>query len=219
MESWKKNVPLLNSGFCDDIILNINELRKTRTVYPAESDVFAALKLVRFNEVKAVIIGQDPYHGPGQAHGLSFSVPKGVKPPPSLKNIFKEISTDVYPEQDYSADDFSTDLSHWAKQGVLLLNASLTVEEKKPGSHKNSGWLKITDQIIDELSKKRNNLIFLLWGAYAQSKTNLIDETRHLVLEAPHPSPLSSYRGFFGCRHFSKTNQYLLQNGKSEINW
>ena len=219
MKSWKKNIPILNSGFCDDLLIKTNELRKTRTIFPPEADVFTALNLIAFKDVKTVIIGQDPYHGHGQAHGLAFSVPEGMRPPPSLKNIFKEIITDVYPEKSLTIDDFSPNLSDWAKQGVLLLNASLTVEEKKPGSHKNIGWLTITDQIINVLSTKQNNLVFLLWGAFAQSKKGLIDDSKHLVLEAPHPSPLSSYRGFFGCRHFSKANQYLEKNNKSPIIW
>ncbi len=219
MESWKKNIPLLRSGFCDSLLLKINELRKTRTIFPPEDAVFKALNLVAFDDVKIVILGQDPYHGPGQAHGLAFSVPEDIKPPPSLKNIFKEIISDVYPENNLTINEFSTNLSGWANQGVLLLNASLTVEEKKPGSHKKMGWLEITDQIIHELSKQRSNIVFILWGAYAHSKKNLIDTSKHLILEAPHPSPLSSYRGFFGCRHFSKTNQYLEKNNKSPIKW
>ncbi len=219
MKSWQNEIPLFRSRLCDNILAEINELRKSRTIFPPESSVFSALDLVPFHDVKTVIIGQDPYHGPGQAHGLAFSVPEGIKPPPSLKNIFKEICNDVYPEARLSIDSFSSDLTRWATQGVLLLNASLTVEEKKPGSHKLIGWFKITDQIISRLSEERTNLVFLLWGSFAGSKKQFIDTSKHLVLEAPHPSPLSSYRGFFGCRHFSKTNIYLEKKGIAPIIW
>lgn len=219
MKSWESAIPLIKSGFCTELVDVTNELRKTRTIYPPAELVLNALELLPFDKVKVVLIGQDPYHGPGQAHGLSFSVPAGVKPPPSLKNIFKEILADIGPNDKTSINDFSTDLSDWAKQGVLLLNASLTVEEKKPGSHKNLGWIKLTDQIIDELSRQRTHLVFMLWGAHAIAKKKLIDTTKHLVLEAPHPSPLSSYRGFFGCRHFSKANHYLEKHTISDIQW
>lgn len=219
MDSWRRNIPLIGSGFCEELLKKTENLRKTRTIYPPEDKVLYALKSLPFQKVKVVILGQDPYHGPGQANGLAFSVPEGVKPPPSLKNIFRELLDDLSPGKEKIIGGLSTDLSPWAKQGVLLLNTSLTVEEKKPGSHKNKGWEKITDQIIQSLSEQKKNLVFILWGAFAASKKNLIDPSSHLILEAPHPSPLSAYRGFFGCRHFSKTNQYLSQNGTETINW
>lgn len=219
MKSWERSIPLIKSGFCDVLVNKTNELRKTRNIFPPEDFVLYALEILPFEKVKVVILGQDPYHGEGQAHGLSFSVPAGIKAPPSLKNIFKEIEEDIKPDGGKSINDFSTDLSSWAKQGVLLLNSSLTVEEKKPGSHKNIGWAKLTDQIIEELSGQRTNLVFILWGAHALSKKKLINTNKHLILEAPHPSPLSSYRGFFGCKHFSKTNRYLEKHGIAYINW
>lgn len=219
MNTWENVIPLIKSGFCDELIHKTNQLRKSRNIFPEKELVLYALDLLPFEKVKIVILGQDPYHGKGQAHGLCFSVPKGIKPPPSLKNIFKEILTDISPYGKKSVCDFSTDLSCWAKQGVLLLNTSLTVEEKKPGSHKKLGWEKITDQIVHELSRQRKNLVFMLWGAHAASKKKLIHPEKHLILEAPHPSPLSSYRGFFGCRHFSKTNQYLRDHQISPVEW
>ncbi len=219
MKSWKNSIPLIKSGFCDELMDKTNELRKTRNVFPPEKLVLYALEILPFEKVKVVILGQDPYHGIGQAHGLSFSVPTGIKAPPSLKNIFKEITTDIESLKKKKIDTLPTDLSNWAKQGVLLLNSSLTVEEKKPGSHKTIGWTKLTDQIVEELSRQRTNIVFLLWGAHAISKKKLINTKKHLVLEAPHPSPLSSYRGFFGCKHFSKTNRYLEKQSISCIKW
>lgn len=219
MNSWREAIPYIRSGFCDELIMKTNELRKTSKIFPPEHLVLNALDILPFDTVKVVILGQDPYHGEGQAHGLSFSVPEGIKAPPSLKNIFKEIIEDIQPVGKDTVDSFSTDLTVWAKQGVLLLNACLTVEEKKPGSHKNIGWTELTDQIIEELSRQKNNVVFLLWGAYAISKKRLINSEKHLILEAPHPSPLSSYRGFFGCKHFSKTNAYLRKHSIPDIQW
>lgn len=184
-------------------------------VFPPGSQVFAALNLTPFNSVKVVILGQDPYHGAGQAHGLCFSVPKGIKPPPSLVNIFKEIQEDMGVKMPVN-NGF---LENWAKQGVLLLNATLTVRANMAGSHQNRGWETFTDKIISELSARRQNLVFLLWGRYAQNKEALVDGSRHLILKAAHPSPFSAYNGFFGCKHFSKANQYLQEHNMEPIDW
>jgi uracil-DNA glycosylase len=194
----------------------VKAFRKLHTIYPPEDRVFYALQRTPFDAVKVVIVGQDPYHGPCQAHGLAFSVPEGIKAPPSLRNIFREVAEDVY-NGELPSD--STDLSRWAEQGVLLLNASLTVEAGAAGSHADLGWTALTDAIIAQLSERRDHLVFLLWGRYAQSKKPLIDAQRHLVLTAPHPSPLSAYRGFFGCRHFSQANAYLEAHGRAPIAW
>jgi uracil-DNA glycosylase len=185
-----------------------------KTIYPKNSEVFNALHHTPFEEVKVVIIGQDPYHGPNQAHGLCFSVKPPTPPPPSLVNIFLELESDLGLKRPNHGC-----LESWARQGVLLLNAVLTVEEGKPGSHANRGWERFTDRVIRELNEKREHLVFLLWGAYAQKKAGFVDRSRHLVLEAPHPSPLSAQRGFLGCRHFSKANQYLEGSGQGPINW
>jgi uracil-DNA glycosylase len=190
------------------------ERSKGKTIYPKNSDIFNALSLTPFEKVKVVIIGQDPYHGPNQAHGLSFSVKSGVPPPPSLINIFKELVSDVgipYPKHGC--------LEKWAEQGVLLLNAVLSVEDGKPQSHGNIEWQRFTDKIISELNSKKENLVFLLWGAHAQKKGEGIDRSRHFVLTAPHPSPLSASRGFLGCKHFSQTNQFLKNKGIASIDW
>jgi uracil-DNA glycosylase len=213
--SWKTKIPLIQNGYAEEIRQKVCELRKDRTVYPPDRQVFRALSLP-FNKVRAVILGQDPYHGKGQAHGLAFSVPEGIKTPPSLRNIFKEIADDLGNPDILSR---STDLSDWAGQGVLLLNATLTVEEGKPGSHSSKGWGMLTDQILQTLSEELNNRVFMLWGAHAQAKQNLIDKDRHMVLSAAHPSPLSAYRGFFGCRHFSKANTYLEDHDLPPIAW
>ena len=186
----------------------------TSTVYPAGREIFAAFDACPFDRVKVVILGQDPYHEPGQAHGLCFSVREGVQPPPSLVNIFKEISTDLGVEP-----HFSGDLNRWARQGVLLLNSTLTVEAHRAGSHQGKGWETFTDAVIEELSAKRTGLVFLLWGSYAIRKGEKIDRTKHLVLTSPHPSPLSAYRGFFGNHHFSRANQWLEQHGQTPIDW
>jgi len=192
----------------------LNE-KKTATVYPPSARIFAALDFCPISETKVVIIGQDPYHNPGQAHGLSFSVPFGVTPPPSLVNIFKELKDDL----GVSIPSHGN-LEDWAKQGVLLLNASLTVRAHQAASHSEIGWQKFTDTIIERLSKEKENLVFLLWGSHAIKKKSLVAPNRgHLILEAPHPSPLSSYRGFFGCKHFSKTNAFLASKGLPTIDW
>ncbi|MBR6510488.1 MAG: uracil-DNA glycosylase [Clostridia bacterium] len=183
-------------------------------VYPKKSDILNALKYTSFEDTKVVIIGQDPYHGELQAHGLCFSVAKGVTPPPSLKNIFKELNADVGREITNNGD-----LTYLAKQGVLLLNAVLTVREAAPTSHKNLGWERFTDRVISELNKKETPVVFLLWGAYAQKKAEIITNPIHKKLISVHPSPLSASRGFLGCRHFSKTNEILIQNGLTPINW
>ncbi|MFN2110612.1 MAG: uracil-DNA glycosylase [Anaerolineae bacterium] len=216
LETWEARVPLMAAGYHRDLDEKVDELRQTATVYPPPERVFYALKMTPFDAVRVVIVGQDPYHGPGQADGMAFSVPEGVKAPPSLRNIFKEVQRDVYDGQEKA---FTTDLTRWAKQGVLLLNASLTVEARKAASHKDLGWHRLTDQIIAQLSATREHLVFMLWGNHAQSKRPLIDTARHLVLEAPHPSPLSAYRGFFGCGHFSQANAYLVAHGYEPIVW
>ena len=183
--------------------------------YPRGNQIFNAFNLTPFNRVKVVILGQDPYHGPGQAHGLCFSVPSSIKPPPSLINIFKELENDVGKKIDYQ----NGNLEHWAKQGVLLLNTTLTVEKSKPLSHQNYGWTEFTDYVISLISEKLNNIVFILWGAFAQSKKNLIDSNKHLILIAPHPSPLSAHRGFFGSKPFSKTNSFLQSKEIDMVNW
>lgn len=192
----------------------LNE-KKSATVYPPSARIFAALDFCPISETKVIIIGQDPYHNPGQAHGLSFSVPYGVMPPPSLVNIFKELKDDL----GVSIPSHGN-LESWAKQGVLLLNASLTVRAHQAASHSEIGWQKFTDTIIERLSKEKENLVFLLWGSHAIKKKSLVAPNRgHQILEAPHPSPLSSYRGFFGCKHFSKTNAFLASKGLPTIDW
>lgn len=186
----------------------------TQRIYPHMNDIFNALKYTSFEDTKVVIIGQDPYHGVGQAHGLCFSVKQGVMPPPSLKNIFKELNSDIgKPIPPHG------ELTDWAKQGVLLLNAVLTVREGQPTSHKAAGWETFTDRVIDELNRKTTPVIFLLWGAYAQKKAEIITNPIHKKLLSVHPSPLSASRGFLGCKHFSKTNELLIENGLSPINW
>lgn len=190
------------------------EKKAGKVIYPAAANWFAALNTTPLDRVKVVILGQDPYHGPGQAHGLCFSVLRGVPPPPSLQNIFKELQSDVgmtMPVHGY--------LQHWAEQGVLLLNAVLTVEQARAGSHQGRGWETFTDACVAHLNRDREGLVFLLWGSYAQKKGQLIDRARHCVLEAPHPSPLSAYRGFLGCRHFSMANSYLEGRGERPIDW
>ncbi len=189
--------------------------RQQYTCYPRGKDIFAAFDLTPFEKVKVVILGQDPYHEPGQAMGLCFSVPSGIAVPPSLVNIIKEINSDMGTSIPLSCGD----LSGWAKQGVLLLNATLTVRAHQAGSHQRHGWEQFTDAAISALSQQRDGLVFMLWGSYAIAKSQLIDRNRHFVLNAPHPSPLSAYRGFFGCHHFSKANTYLVQHGISPIDW
>jgi uracil-DNA glycosylase len=185
-----------------------------KVIYPHFSNWFHALETAPLDEVKVVILGQDPYHQHGQAHGLCFSVQPGVKVPPSLKNIYKELATDIgmkTPDHGY--------LGNWAKQGVLLLNAVLTVEDSNANAHQGKGWEQFTDKIISTVNEHCDNVVFMLWGSYAQKKGAMIDEEKHLVLKAPHPSPLSAYRGFFGCQHFSQANGYLVENGKAAIDW
>ena len=191
----------------------IEEYRR-HTVYPNMHDIFNALKYTSFSDTKVVILGQDPYHGPGQAHGLCFSVQKGVEPPPSLQNIFKELMADVGIDRPRHGE-----LTCWAKQGVLLLNTVLTVREHEPNSHKGKGWEILTDRIISELNNKETPVVFLLWGANARSKKSLITNPLHVKLETVHPSPLSAYNGFFGCRHFSKANAILEASGQTAIDW
>lgn len=190
------------------------EDRKQNRVFPPAKLIFNAFNLTPFSSVKVVIIGQDPYHGEGQAHGLCFSVPEGIQPPPSLVNIFKEISRDFG-----YAIPASGNLEKWAKQGVLLLNATLTVRAHQAGSHQGKGWEEFTDAVIQKISDHLEGVVFLLWGNYAQAKASLIDTQKHCVLKTVHPSPLSAHRGFIGCGHFSKTNEYLLSLGKEPIDW
>lgn len=207
----------LRQEFGKDYFLKLKsfliEEKKLARLFPPGSLIFNAFNLTPFDRVKVVILGQDPYHGLGQAHGLCFSVPDGVKAPPSLVNIFKEIHTDLG-----IAMPDKGNLSKWAEQGVLLLNATLTVRENQAGSHQNKGWEQFTDAVIKTLSDQKSGLVFLLWGNYAKNKASLIDASKHLVLMAPHPSPLAR-GGFFGCKHFSKTNEYLISQGKTPIDW
>ena len=195
----------------------LDEKRAGHQVFPSGKNMFTALNLVPLERAKVVIIGQDPYHGPGQAHGLSFSVLSGVPLPPSLRNIFTEIESDVGCTSLVTAG--SGDLSLWAEQGVLLLNSVLSVRARSAGSHQGQGWEQFTDVLVQRLAAERAGLVFLLWGSYAQKKAAIVDNARHCLLKAPHPSPLSAHRGFFGCRHFSQTNQYLESQGHTPIDW
>ena len=190
------------------------EKHSGKTIYPPGSLIFNAFNSTPFNKVRVVILGQDPYHGDGQAHGLCFSVQHGVKPPPSLVNIYKELKSDVGFEIPAHGN-----LQKWTEQGVFLLNAMLTVEANQPASHQKKGWEEFTNAVIQKLSKERSRLIFLLWGNFAQQKAVLIDETKHTILKAAHPSPFSAHNGFFGCKHFSKTNEILKAKGEKEIDW
>lgn len=215
-ESWDRVLkPLFKQEYMHRLSAFVQEERKNCAVYPPQDQVFNAFKLTPLEKVKVVILGQDPYHNIGQAHGLSFSVPKGIAHPPSLKNIFSELTADipgfVYPQ--------SGDLTKWAKQGVLLLNATLTVRAHQAGSHQKQGWEVLTDQIIAKISEELEGVVFMLWGAYAQKKSVLIDHRKHLILKAVHPSPLSVYRGFFGSKHFSQANVFLQTKGREAINW
>lgn len=209
---------ILADEFKKPYYLKLHEFLKseysTKKIYPNMYDIFNALKYSSFENTKVVIIGQDPYHGYGQAHGLCFSVKKGVTPPPSLKNIYKELEDDVGFEIPSHGE-----LTSWAKQGVLLLNTVLTVREAQPNSHKGKGWEIFTDRVIAELNKKQTPVVFLLWGANAKNKARLINNPLHIKLETVHPSPLSAYGGFFGCKHFSKTNEILLNSNQTPINW
>jgi uracil-DNA glycosylase len=185
------------------------------TVYPPNELLFQAFESTPFQDVKVVILGQDPYHQPGQAHGLAFSVPEGIRIPPSLRNIYKELLNDIPGFKHPSHGN----LTYWAEQGVLLLNTTLSVRKNQAGSHQKQGWERFTDRVIQLLSEQRSDLVFLLWGRYARDKAQLIDQGRHLVLTAPHPSPLSAYHGFLGCGHFSKANQHLIRLGQKPIDW
>lgn len=206
----------LNQSYMKDLKKKLIEYQnKNITVYPEKSKVFNAFHLTPFQKIKVVILGQDPYHGPGQAHGLSFSVPHNIKTPPSLMNIFKELDSDLKVE----INKTNGNLEHWAKQGVFLLNTTLTVEKSKPMSHKNFGWNIFTDKVIEIINHYRENIVFILWGAHAHSKTHLIDSSKHLILKSVHPSPLSSHRGFFGSRPFSQTNNYLESKEIDKIVW
>ena len=190
------------------------EIKTGADIYPSPSNFFKAFDLTAFNDVKVVILGQDPYHGPNQAQGLSFSVPKEMKIPPSLQNIYKELAA----SSDFIIPNHG-DLTPWAKNGVLMLNSCLSVRAKSPGSHSGKGWEVFTDAMIQSLSNKKENLVFLLWGKFAESKRKIIDNKKHLILTAPHPSPFSAHKGFFGCDHFSLTNKYLSTHNKEPINW
>jgi len=214
-ESWK-NMLLdeFNAEYFSKLRTLLVEEKKRYTVYPPGKQIFSAFNHTPFDSVKVVIIGQDPYHGPGQANGLCFSVSDGIRKPPSLDNIFKELNADLGIPVPASGN-----LEKWADQGVLLLNASLTVKANTPNSHQNFGWHLFTDAVIKKLSDEKHGLVFLLWGKFAQSKESLIDTAKHHILKAAHPSPYSAYNGFFGCRHFSKTNEILRKEGKTEINW
>jgi uracil-DNA glycosylase len=213
---WKN---ALADEFESDYMVNLrsflqHEKARGKRIFPAGENIFNALNSTPLDKVKLVILGQDPYHGPGQAHGLCFSVLPGIDIPPSLQNIYKELREDVgfrLPGHGY--------LQYWAEQGVLLLNAVLTVEAHKAGSHQGKGWERFTDRVVHILNEQRRNLVFLLWGAYAQKKGGFIDSNRHLVLKSPHPSPLSASRGFFGNRHFSRANAYLVETGQQPIDW
>jgi uracil-DNA glycosylase len=215
-DSWKF---LLKDNFEKEKLESIksfilNEKNQGKIVYPPGALIFNAFNLTPFPKLKVIILGQDPYHGKNQAHGLSFSVPKGIKIPPSLKNIYKELQDDI----DFRIPNHGN-LEHWAKQGVLLLNAILTVNASEPASHKKSGWEEFTDSVIQKISDHSENKVFLLWGKFAQEKSKLIDNSKHLILKAAHPSPFSAHHGFFGCKHFSKTNDYLVKHGQNPINW
>ncbi len=213
--SWKSKLESeFQKPYFDKLSQFVKEEYQTQVIYPPGKEIFRAFDCAHFDHLKVVIIGQDPYHGPGQANGLCFSVSEGVTMPPSLKNIFKEIYSDLGKPIPKSGE-----LERWANQGVLLLNATLTVRASAPGSHQKKGWETFTDAVIKEISDQKNNMVFLLWGAYAQKKGEIIDRNKHLVLMSAHPSPFSADRGFFGCKHFSKTNEYLKSKGLKEIDW
>lgn len=213
--SWLK---LLQNEFEKSYIIQLEQkltqAYSTKTIYPPKDQIFSAFNLTPFEKVKVVIIGQDPYHGPNQAHGLCFSVQPDVKTPPSLKNIYKEVESDLNIQMPPHGH-----LKAWAEQGVLMLNSILTVEAGKPMSHKNLGWEQFTDHVIDLINEKKENVVFMLWGSPAHLKAKNVDSKKHLILKSVHPSPLSSYRGFFGCKHFSQCNDYLISKGIKPINW
>ena len=214
-ESWREVLqPEFDKPYFELLTSFVRQAYQTKQCFPPAKLIFNAFDSCPFDKVRVVIIGQDPYHDVGQAQGLCFSVPDGIAVPPSLQNIYKELESDlgIVPPK-------SGNLQHWAEQGVLLLNATLTVEAHHPGSHQNKGWEELTDAAIAALNARREHLVFMLWGAYAKRKGQMIDTKKHLVLTAPHPSPLSAYQGFFGCKHFSKANEYLVRNGMQPINW
>ncbi len=204
----------LNSENVQAIINSLQTERNTSAIFPKDNEIFNAFNITSLKNLKVIVLGQDPYHGKEQAHGLSFSVPNGIKIPPSLRNIFKELQTDLSIPISNNGN-----LRPWAKQGVLLLNATLTVRKKEAGSHQKIGWENFTDKVIEKISKEKEGVIFLLWGAFAQRKSILIDAKKHHILTAAHPSPFSAYRGFFGCKHFSKTNEILINNNQQPIEW
>ena len=213
--SWQAHLQKeFDKPYFENLIAFVKQEYAHYTVYPPGKLIFNAFNLCPFDKVKVVLIGQDPYHEPGQAHGLCFSVNDGVQFPPSLNNIFKEIKDDTGAEIPTSGN-----LTRWAEQGVLLLNATLTVREHMAGSHQKHGWEEFTDAVIRIISEEREGIVFILWGSYAQSKAQLIDSSKHFILKSAHPSPLSAYRGFFGNHHFSLTNMYLQKNGKTPIKW
>lgn len=214
-ESWKSLLAEeFEKPYFESLVAFVKQEYQNYTVYPPGKQIFAAFDHCSLDDLKVVIIGQDPYHGAGQAHGLCFSVAEGVRIPPSLQNIFKELESDVGKKIPTSGN-----LEHWAKQGVLMLNATLTVRSRNAGSHQNKGWEEFTDAIIQKISAQKQELVFLLWGAYAQLKGAVIDREKHLVLESAHPSPFAAHRGFFGNKHFSQTNAYLERKGKTPIRW
>ncbi|MDQ3076125.1 MAG: uracil-DNA glycosylase [bacterium] len=215
-EGWAKALAdFFKTKEWDTLTEFIREEYKKKKIYPDPKNIFKAFWLTPFDEVKVVILGQDPYHGAGQAEGLCFSVPKGVPLPPSLKNIYKEIEGDLNIKKDFK----NGHLEDWAKQGVFLFNAILTVVASSPASHKDRGWEEFTDFVIKTISEKHEHVVFMLWGNYARSKKVLIDAEKHLILEAPHPSPFSAYNGFFGSKHFSECNDYLMKKGKKKVQW
>jgi len=214
-QSWKQHLmPEFDKPYFVNLTNFVRDEYRTKTIYPPAKLIFNAFDQCPFDEVEVVIVGQDPYHEPGQAHGLCFSVNDGIEIPPSLQNIYKEIHDDLGKPIPRSGN-----LERWARQGVLLLNATLTVQAHRAGSHQGKGWEEFTDAAIRHLANERQNLVFILWGAYAQRKGENIDTNRHLVLKSPHPSPLSAHRGFFGNKHFSKANEYLVAHGKKPIDW
>jgi len=214
-DSWRQLLQQeFDKAYFGELINFVKQEYQTQTIFPPGKEIFNAFNLCPFNQLKVVIIGQDPYHGPGQAHGLCFSVRDGIDFPPSLRNIFKEISSDTGAPVPQSGN-----LTRWASQGVLLLNATLTVRAHMAGSHQKKGWETFTDSVIKTVSDQKDHVVFLLWGAYAQQKAMLIDKSKHLVLESVHPSPLSAMRGFFGNHHFSKANQYLKEAGLQPVVW
>ena len=216
-ESWLKFIKSeFDKEYMNSIKKSILNYKKSgKIIYPKNNEIFNALNLTDFEKTKVIILGQDPYHGPGQAHGLSFSVKDGIKPPPSLMNIFKEIESDL----SIKVEKENGNLTRWAKQGVLLLNSLLTVEKGKPLSHKEIGWETLTDKIIEILNQNKRGLVFILWGSNARSKKYLISQNENLIIESAHPSPLSAHRGFLGSKPFSRTNDYLVKNKMHPINW